>query len=80
MHSVYLRWTQSKSSVIGYYIYRGLTANGPFTRLNKSPEPATIFIDAAVVAGAKYFYAITATNTEGESTYSNVVQAVIPSP
>lgn len=79
-HHVYLYWQPSKSSVIGYYIYRGLSATGPFTRLNSSPEPATLFIDNAVLAGKKYFYAITATNTQGESAYSNIVPAVIPSP
>ena len=80
IHCVFLTWAQSKSSVMGYYIYRGLSATGPFTRMNNSPEPATLYIDTTVTAGKKYFYAITSANTQGESTYSNIVQAVIPGP
>jgi hypothetical protein len=80
VHTVSLSWGQSKSSVMGYFIYRGLSATGPFTRLNPLPDPATIYSDTAVVAGTVYYYAITAINTEGESVRSNVVKAVVPSP
>ena len=79
-HSVSLNWGRSTSSVMGYYIYRALSATGPFTKLNSQPEAATFYYDTTVVAGKIYYYAITAINTEGESVRSNVVKAAIPSP
>ena len=79
-HNVYLSWARSSSSVQGYYIYRALSAFGPFTRLNHSPEPATLYSDSTVLSGKVYFYTITSVNSNGESGYSNIIKAVIPSP
>lgn len=66
--------------MMGYYIYRGLSSNGSFTKLNMIPNAATVYTDYSVSAGQTYYYYVTAVSTLGQSTISNVVQAIVPSP
>ena len=81
VHIVDLSWTASTSVVAGYNIYRGTVSGGPYTRINASLEPATLYTDSAVQAGQTYYYVTTAVDASGvESGYSNVVQAVVPTP
>src|SRR2546430_2041701 len=81
VHFVDLSWTASTSVVAGYKIYRGTVSGGPYTRINASLEPATLYTDSAVQAGQAYYYVTTAVDSSGvESGYSNVVQAVVPTP
>ncbi len=49
-----LNWNASADSVLGYHVYRGTSAAGPFTRLTSSPVTATSFTDSAAIAGATY--------------------------
>jgi hypothetical protein len=80
-HSVSLSWTQSSSSAVGYNIYRGTVSGGPFSKLNSTLNSPTNFVDDNVQAGSTYYYVTTAVNSSGtESTYSNQVKAVIPTP
>lgn len=77
-HSVSLAWAGT-SSVIGYYVYRGAQATGPFSKLNSSPDPATAYTDSTVASGQTYYYVTTAVDSSGiETAYSNVAQATIP--
>lgn len=77
-HSVSLSWAET-SSVIGYYVYRGAQATGPFSKLNSSPEPATVYTDSTVTSGQTYYYVTTAVDSSGlETVYSNVAQATVP--
>ena len=81
VHIVDLSWTASTSVVAGYNIYRGTVSGGPYTRINASLEPATLYTDSAVQAGQTYYYVTAAVDSSGvESGYSNVVQAVVPTP
>ena len=80
-HSVNLNWSQSSSDAIGYNVYRGTVSGGPFSRLNTSVNATTNFVDNSVQAGLTYFYVTTAVSSTGaESSYSNQVKAVIPTP
>jgi len=77
-HFVSLSWAET-SSVIGYYVYRGAHATGPFSKLNSSPEPATVYTDSTVTSGRTYYYVTTAVDSSGlETVYSNVAQATVP--
>jgi hypothetical protein len=77
-HSVTLAWG-SNAAGVGYNIYRGATANGPYTKINVSPHPASTFTDASVAGGQTYFYMTTAVSKSGrESNYSNRVRVAIP--
>jgi hypothetical protein len=80
-HSVALSWTASTSTVIGYNVYRGTQAGGPYVALNGAADASTSYSDSAVQAGQTYFYVVTAVDGSGnESVYSNQAQAVVPTP
>jgi hypothetical protein len=77
-HKVTLAWA-SAAAAVGYNIYRGAAANGPYTKINVSPHPTSTFTDASVVGGEIYFYMTTAVSKGGrESNYSNRVRVAIP--
>ena len=79
-HSVALSWNPSSSSVVGYNVYRGSTAGGPYSKVN-SMNAGTNYVDSSVQAGQTYFYVTTAVDGSGkESGNSNQTQAVIPTP
>jgi fibronectin type 3 domain-containing protein len=78
---VTLSWTESSTGISGYNIYRAGNSGGPYARVNPSINPGTGYVDGSVVAGQIYYYVTTAVDTNGvESSYSNQVQAAIPSP
>ena len=80
-HRVDLAWTASASSVTGYNVYRSSTSGSGYVKLNSSLNAGTSFSDSSVTAGATYFYVTTAVDSTGtESSYSNQVQATIPTP
>jgi hypothetical protein len=80
-HTVTLQWSPSKSDVAGYNIYRGTSTGGPYSRLNSGANVSTSFVDASVASGKTYFYVTTAVDSSGgESSKSNEVRAVIPTP
>ena len=78
-HSVTLSWSPSNSNTVGYNIYRGTTSEGPYSKINSSPQPKATFTDGLVQGGQTYFYVTTALNQHGkESKPSNQVQVTIP--
>ena len=80
-HSVNLSWQPSASQVIGYNIYRGAKSGGPYAQLTSAADAATAYTDASVQGGQTYYYVVTAVNSnKQESTYSNQVQATVPTP
>ena len=79
LHSATLNWTASISAgVTGYKIYRGTASGGPYT-LVTTVGTVTTYTDNTVQAGLSYYYVVTAV-ASGESTFSNQVQANIPTP
>ena len=77
-HSVTLAWAPAAAAV-GYNIYRGPAATGPYAKMNASPHPKSTFTDASVLGGQTYFYRTTSVNKGGrESKYSNQVRVEIP--
>ena len=81
-HSVDLSWTASQSpGVVGYNIYRGSVAGGPYSKVNSTLNADTTYTDTTVTAGQTYFYVAKAVDANDvESGPSNEVQAVIPTP
>ncbi len=80
-HNVSLSWAADSGTVAGYNVYRGSQTGGPYAKLTSAPTAATAYGDASVSAGLTYFYVTTAVNSAGtESTFSNEVQAAVPSP
>jgi centrosomal CEP192-like protein/HYDIN/CFA65/VesB family protein len=81
LHSVGLSWTPSASAVVGYNVYRSAMSGGPYTKATTAVTASTSYIDNSVQGGKTYYYVCTAVDSHGaESTYSNQLQAVIPSP
>ncbi len=67
--------------MIGYNVYRGGTKGGPYKKINSVLNASTNYTDSTVNAGVTYYYVVTAVNAEDQETsYSNEVRAVIPSP
>jgi len=80
-HSADLSWGPSPSTVVGYNVYRSTTPGGPYTKINSSLDPSTLYTDSTVQSGQTYYYVSTAVDaTSMESGYSNQLQMVIPSP
>jgi hypothetical protein len=78
-HRVTLTWRSNASSVVGYNIYRGSAAQGPYTKVNSAPQPGATFTDGSVRGGQTYYYVTTALNKHGkESKFSNRVQVTVP--
>ena len=78
-HSVTLSWRPTGSATIGYNIYRGVAAKGPYAKMNTSPHPTSTYTDASVQPGETYFYMTTAVDKKGrESKFSNQVQVTLP--
>jgi hypothetical protein len=80
-HNVALGWAASSSSdVVGYNLYRGTISGGPYVEIS-STVVGTSQSDNTVLPGQTYYYVVTAVDSTGkESTYSNQVKAVIPTP
>jgi fibronectin type 3 domain-containing protein len=79
-NTVGLTWTASTSTVIGYNVYRGTVAGGPYaSKLTASPVPSTQFTDTGLQSGQTYFYVVTSVDSNNaESLYSNQATASIP--
>ena len=74
--TVTLNWT-AVSGALGYTVYR--SAWGEFSFANVSgmtPISATTYVDSTVTNGVDYYYAVTYTNSYGESFYSNIADAI----
>jgi len=79
-HSVNLSW-DPVSAVVGYNVYRGSQAGGPYSRINPVLNASTSFTDSSVQGGQTYYYVTTSVDSTGtQSSYSNEIQAVIPAP
>jgi hypothetical protein len=80
-HSVTLTWVASTSTVSGYHVYRGTQSGGPYTLISSGLIGVLTYADSTVQAGTTYFYVVTAVDSSGnESSFSNEVQAVVPTP
>lgn len=78
-HKVTLSWLASTSTVVGYNVYRGGAAAGPFTKITSLS--GLTYTDVLVTAGQTYFYMVRSVNTNNvESVNSNVVSAMAPTP
>ena len=80
-HSVYLSWNAGDGNAAGYNVYRGTAQGGPYDMVNNVLDASTNYTDSTVISGSTYYYVATEVNAQGEeSSYSNVAEAVIPSP
>lgn len=79
-HSVTLNWRASSSVVVGYFVFRGLSA-GNLTQLNAIALPSTSYVDKNVAGGNTYVYAVKSMDASNVlSNFSSTVTVKIPSP
>lgn len=72
---VQLRWLAStETNLLGYHVYRGASATGPFDRLTPSPQMATNYTDSSVITGSNYSYLVRTVKLESApgGTYQNL--------
>ncbi|MFW9780269.1 MAG: fibronectin type III domain-containing protein [Candidatus Heimdallarchaeota archaeon] len=72
--------SQGGSAITQYRVYRSLTTGGPYSNIINTTN--LFYLDTSLTNGQMYFYVITAENNEGESPYSqevNATPATIPS-
>ena len=79
-HSVDLSW-DAAPAVVGYNVYRASQAGGPYSKINPVLDSSTTFTDSSVQSGQNYYYVTTSVDSTGaQSSYSNEIQVVIPTP
>ena len=64
------------STCISYNLYRGLSYDGLYSRVNSAAITDTTFTDTTVSEGTEYFYAVTAIDSADscyETRYSNII-------
>ena len=75
---VSLEWMQDDFELLhGYNLYRSLTADGTYTRINSSTINKTIteYMDTDVTPGVPHYYYFTVVSDGGESDPSNIAMA-----
>jgi fibronectin type 3 domain-containing protein len=81
VHSVTLNWSPSTSDVVGYYVYRSTSPDGPWIRRGTTAETGLSYTDSSLQGGQVYNYAVSSVDSDNvESALSDAVSAVIPSP
>jgi len=73
-NSVNLGWKAAVFSE-GYNIYRSITSDGTYEKVNTTAVTGTSFTDMALTTGTVYYYKVTAENIKGESDKSGVLFA-----
>ncbi len=76
--SVSLSWTQDDFELLhGYNLYRSLSEDGTYTRINSSTinKSITSFLDTDVTPGVPHYYYFTVVSDGGESDPSNIAMA-----
>jgi hypothetical protein len=78
-HSVNLSWKASASAVLGYNVYR--RDRWGLSKVNSAPVTSTSYLDNSVQPGEIYYYVTRAVSSTGiESSPSNEIRVVVPSP
>jgi Abnormal spindle-like microcephaly-assoc'd, ASPM-SPD-2-Hydin len=78
VHKVTLNWQPSVSSVVGYFVYRGTSADS-LLKLSSTVDQSTSYTDGAVPGGQTYYYAVTAVGSGNvESSPSSPISVIVP--
>src|SRR5207249_12186656 len=76
--SVSLAWTDNSNNETGFKIQRKQGATGIYTTIKTTAAYITTYTDSdsALLDGTQYYYKVSATNSAGDSAYSNEVNGV----
>ncbi|HMH16545.1 MAG TPA: RHS repeat-associated core domain-containing protein [Burkholderiales bacterium] len=78
--AINLSWVDASNNETAFKIERKTGATGTYSQIATSAANATSYSDPGLVAGTTYFYRARATNTIGDSPYSNETSATTPNP
>lgn len=73
-----LSWTDNANNETGFKVERKIGAGGTYSQIALLAADATSFPDTTVSGNTTYFYRVRATNTGGDSDYSNEASATTP--
>ena len=73
-NGVLLRWSKVKSA-LGYNVYRGVSYQGKYFKINKKPVKKEYFFDNKYTPAKAAYYFVTSLNLKGESAPSNIQMA-----
>jgi fibronectin type 3 domain-containing protein len=71
---VILAWIDSPGAT-GYNIYEASSQNGPYSKINSSPESSTIYQITGLTNGTTYYFEVTSVNGNGEGSPTAAVSA-----
>src|SRR5258705_112185 len=76
--SVSLAWTDNSNNETGFKIQRKQGATGAYTTIKTTTANVTTYTDSdsALLDGTQYYYKVSATNSAGDSAYSNEVNGI----
>jgi FtsP/CotA-like multicopper oxidase with cupredoxin domain len=74
-----LAWTDNATNETGYYVERGYSSTGPWTRVATLGANVTSRIFTGLTPGVRYYYRVCAFNAAGSSAYTAVINgATLP--
>ncbi|PYJ28593.1 MAG: hypothetical protein DME90_07325 [Verrucomicrobia bacterium] len=77
--AVSLAWTDNSNNETGFKIQRKQGATGTYTQIATPGANVTTYTDSsALLDGTQYYYKVCATNSAGDSAYSNEVNGTTP--
>ena len=74
---IIIAWTDNSNNETGFKIQRK-GATGTYTQIATTAANATTYSDTTVTDGTLYYYRVCATNSAGDSAYSNEVSGTTP--
>ena len=75
-----MSWTDNANNESGYIIERATAATGPFAQIGVAGAGQTTYMDTALPPNTTYYYEVCATNSVGNSAFTNVASALTPVP
>jgi hypothetical protein len=77
--SINLNWIDNSTNETGFVLMQSSSAGGIFNKLITIPANSTSYTDTGLGSSATYYYKIQATNTGGNSSWSNIASATTAS-
>jgi titin len=77
-NKVSLAWTDNSNNETGFKIQRKTGVTGTYSTITTTGANVTAYNDSTVIDGTLYYYRVCATNTAGDSAYSNEVNGTTP--
>ena len=75
-----LTWTDNSSNETGFIVERSTSSGGTYTSIATLGLNVTTYSNTGLSASTTYYYRVCATNSAGNSTYSNTASAATPAP